>query len=284
LAGNPGSLGQFVVQVLLLALVGSIVGIGIALLIVALIGASPPWLIVAWTIPIILALALLSALYPLWQLWRVEPAEVLRQDSLIVASPKGAARLATWIGQYVPAVLSMAFRNLARSRLRSLIALGSLFLSAGLLTVMIVGLFAFRQSLQGTLLGNFVLLQTAIPQLAGAVVALLLTFLSVADLLLLQVRERQHEIGLLQAVGWEPRIVQSLFVQEGIVLALAATIPGVLLALGILALQHQITGTVPAPLIGLGAIVLMLLVAMLAAWPAIRAMRRLPLSDILRAE
>ncbi len=276
--------GLFLVQALLLALVGSIVGIGIALLIVAGIGVESAWFIVAWTIPIILALALLSALYPLWQLWRVEPAEVLREGSSIAASSRRTLPIGAWIGSHLPPVLGMALRNLARSRLRSLIALGSLFLSAGLLTVMLAGLLAFRQSLQGTLLGDFVLLQTAVPQLVGAIVAILLTFLSVADLLLLQVRERQREIGLLQAVGWRSRIVQGLFVQEGLLLALAGTIPGVLLALGILLAQHQATGSVPAPVIGAGAIVLMLLVATVATLPAIRALRHLPLGDILRAE
>ncbi|MGI9060309.1 MAG: hypothetical protein ACR2H5_17230 [Ktedonobacteraceae bacterium] len=60
---------------------------------------------------------------------------------------------------------------------------------------------------------------------------MLLTFLSVADLLLLQVWERQKEIEVLQAVGWRPRIVQ-----EGLTL------------------------------------------------PALRAISRLPMMDVLRAE
>lgn len=69
------------------------------------------------------------------------------------------------------------------------------------------------------------------PQIAGAVFAILLTFLSVADLLLLQVRERQKEIGLLQAVGWHAKLVQRLFVQEGLILAVVGAVPGVLVAL-----------------------------------------------------
>ncbi len=100
----------------------------------------------------------------------------------------------------------------------SVIAISSLFLSVILLTIMVDELLAFRQTLQGTLLGDYVLLQTAVPQIAGATFAVLLTFLSVADLLLLQVRERQKEIEVLQAVGCRPRIVQGLFVQEGLTL------------------------------------------------------------------
>ena len=275
---------NFLSQAFILALGGSIVGIGLALLIIFLIGASPPWLIITWTIPIILGLAILAALYPFWQLWQVQPAEVLRQGIRIASGRRGFGLPGTRVRlrAHLPALLSLALHNLARSRLRTFIACGSLFLSAGLLTVMVVGLLAFRQSLQGTLLGEYVLLQTAVPQLAGALVALLLTFLSVADLLLLQVRERQREIGLLQAVGWQAGAVYRLFVEEGLLLALAGTIPGVLAAAGMLLAQHQATGAVP--FVGLGTLGFLLVVAALAALPALQALGRLSLSDVLRAE
>lgn len=178
----------------------------------------------------------------------------------------------------------LALRNLGRARWRTAIAIGSLFLSALLLTVMVNGLLAFRQSLQGTLLGTDILLQTAVPQVAGVSFALMLSFLSVADLLLLQVRERQKEIGLLQAVGWRPAIVQRLFVQEGLTIAVIGTIPGVLVALMVLLAQHAAQGAIPALLVGLGAVALMLLAAAGATIPAVRAAGRLPLMEVLRGE
>ncbi len=277
--------GAFLGQTLLLAMGGGLGGIGLALLLVFLIGSSPPWLIVAWTLPIVLALALLSALYPLWHLWHLRPAEALREGTTVSAA--ATSRLNRWsaaLWSRLPAVGSMALRNLTRSRLRAVIAIGSLFLSAVLLTVMVDGILAFRQTLQGTLLGDYVLLQTAVPQLAGASFAVLLTFLSVADLLLIQVRERQKEIGLLQAVGWRSNIVQRLFVQEGLTLAVLGAVPGVLMALWILAAEHAAQGSIPAPLVGVGAVVLMLAVAGLATLPAIRAINHLPMMDVLRAE
>ncbi len=278
--------GTFLAHALALSLCGGVVGIGLALLLVALIGASPPWQIVAWTMPGVLGLALLSALYPLWTIWRIQPAEVLRADSTMTKQ-RTTSRLNRWNAAFwsrLPAVTGMALRNLSRSRVRAVIAIGSLFLSAVLLTVMVDGILAFRQTLQGTLLGNYVLLQTAVPQIAGAVFAILLTFLSVADLLLLQVRERQKEIGLLQAIGWRAKIVQRLFVQEGLTLAVIGAVPGVLVALGVLMAQHAAQGAVPAPLVGLGAVILMVLVAWLATIPAVRAVNRLPMMDVLRAE
>jgi len=162
--------------------------------------------------------------------------------------------------------------------------IGSLFLSTVLLVLMGSGILALHQTLQGTLLGNFVLLQTAVPQIAGCVFAVLLSFLSVADLLLLQVRERRQEIGLLQAVGWRPGLVQRLFVQEGLALAIGGALPGVVIAQWILTMQHAVQQIIPAPLVALGTVLLMMLVAALAAIPALRAMNRMPVVDVLRAE
>jgi ABC-type antimicrobial peptide transport system permease subunit len=160
----------------------------------------------------------------------------------------------------------------------------SLFLSAVLLVVMFSGVLSLHQALRGTLLGDFVLLQTAVPQIAGCVIAILLTFLSVADLLLLHVKERQQEIGLLQAIGWRPAWIQRLFVQEGLILALLGTIPGVLMAQWILTSQHASQSIFPAPLVATGTLLLMVLVAACAAIPALRAMSRMQVADVLRSE
>lgn len=281
---HPAS--AFLVQTLLLALGGGVGGIGLALGISWLIGASPPWLIVAWTLPIVLVLALLSALYPLWHLWRMHPAEALRAGGTVATTSSSVHRRQRQpaLGTRLPVLGGMVLRNLTRSRWRAGIALGSFFLSALLLTVMLVGILAFRQSLQGTLLGTYVLVQTAVPQLAGASFAVVLTFLSVADLLLLQVRERQKEIGVLQAVGWRPQLVQRLFVQEGLTLAMLGTVPGVLVALWLVHVQQVAQSSIPAPVIAVGAVVVMAAVAGLATIPAIRAINRLPLMEVLRSE
>ena len=277
--------GLFLGQALSLSACGGALGIGLALLLIGLIRASPPWLIVAWVIPGVLLLAVLNALNPLWRLWHLQPAEVLRAGPPLPpghasAHPRRSKTSQLWRS----AVGGLALRNLERARWRTAIAIGSLFLSALLLTVMVNGLLDFRQSLQGTLLGNDILLQTAVPQLAAVLFALVLTFLSVADLLLLQVRERQKEIGLLQAVGWRTAIVQRLFVQEGLAIATMGTIPGVLVALAVLLAQHTTQGIIPALLVGVGAVALMLLAAAGATIPAVRAAGRLPLMEVLRGE
>ncbi len=272
----------FLMQAVLLALGGGIVGLGLALLIATLLEAIPIWLIVIWTLPVILVMALFSSLYPLWQIWRIQPAEILRTGSPVSSSRASLRGLPLWT--WVSPISTLAIRNLARARLRTVITIMSLFLSAILLVLMFSSILALRQTLLGTLLGDFILLQTAVPQLAGCVFALLLTFLSVADLLLLQVRERQQEIGLFQAVGWRAGLIQRLFVQEGLTLAIIGAVPGVLVAQWILTMQHAAQQIIPVPLLVLGVILLMMLVATLASIPALRAMNRMPIVDVLRAE
>ncbi|HEU5201029.1 MAG TPA: FtsX-like permease family protein [Ktedonobacterales bacterium] len=267
----------FLMQALLFALVGGLVGMGAALLIATMLDAIPIWLIVIWTLPAMLLVALLGSLYPLWTIWRIQPAEILRAGAAIAAPRIKLLRVPLW------AIGGLALRNLARSRPRTVMTVGSLFLSALLLVLMMSSILALRQTLLGTLLGSYVLVQTAALQIAGCVFALLLSFLSVADLLLLQVRERQQEIGVLQAVGWRPRLIQGLFAREGVLLALLGAVPGALVAEGILAAQHQMQNAV-APLIGVGAVLVLALVAGLAALPALRAVSRMQVMDVLRGE
>jgi cell division protein FtsX len=267
----------FLMQALLFALVGGLVGMGAALLIATMLDALPIWLIVIWTLPAMLLVALLGSLYPLWTIWRIQPAEILRAGAAIAAQRAKLLRVPLW------AIGGLALRNLARSRPRTALTVGSLFLSALLLVLMLSSILALRQTLIGTLLGSYVLVQTAALQIAGCVFALLLSFLSIADLLLLQVRERHQEIGVLQAVGWRPRLIQGLFAREGVLLALLGAIPGALVAEGMLAAQHQMQNAV-APLVGVGAVILLALVAGLATLPALRAVSRMQVMDVLRGE
>ncbi len=271
----------FLSQALILALGGGIVGLGLALLIAAVLGATPLWMVVLGTIPLMLAFALISILYPLWHIWHIHPAELFRAGAA-VSTGKTSVFGSRFGGLLMP-IGTLVLRNLGRSRIRALIAIVSLFFSALLLMIMFNGVLALQQALQGTLLGNYVLLQTAVPQVAGCVVALVLTFLSVADLLLQQVRARQQEIGLLQAVGWRPWAIQRLFVQEGLLLAMIGTVSGVLVSLWVLSAQHATQNIVSVPFMACGVIVLMGLVSALAILPAMRAVSRMKVVDLLRA-
>ncbi len=276
----------FLGQALLLALGGGLGGLGLALLLCSLLGLSPPGPLIIWALPAALGLALLGVLGPLWRLWRLQPASLFRAGRAIRSQQAAGypVRRSAALGVRLSPLGALAARNLIRSPLQTLLLVGSLLLSTVLLVVTLTSLLAFRQLLQGTLLGQEVLLQTAVPQLVGVVFTLLLTFLGVADPLVLGVRERQGEIALLQAVGWPLGLVQGLVLREGILLALLGTLPGVGLALVLVALQQQQTAPVIALLVGGGAIGFLILVAALATLPALRLIARLRLPEILRRE
>lgn len=229
-----------------------------------------------------LGLALMSSLYPLWQLWHIRPADLLRAGSSVSAARTGSRQYR--LGSMTSPFGSLIVNTLSRSLPRTLLTIMNLFLSTILLILMIRSVIALQQSLQGTLLGVSVLLQTAVPQLAGCAFAVLLTFLSVADLLLLRVRERRREIGLLQAVGWRPQMVQRLFVQEGVILSLISAPLGILAAQGILIAQHTPQQLLSALIVAGGALLLMVSISVLAAIPALRAVNRMQVMDVLRAE
>lgn len=288
LGWRPGFLARtFLAQAFVLALIGGTVGVGLALAISTMLGTSPPWEIVVWTPILVLGLGVLSVIYPLWQIGHIRPAEVFRQDSLPVSGR--ASRRSRRIGNIrrswaLTALASLATRNLMRARVRTMIAIGSIACSTILLIVMANQLLALQKTLRGTLLGNDVLLQTTAFQLAGALAALALTFLSVADLLLLQVRERRQEIGLLRAVGWRPRLIRRLFTDEGIVLALLGSIPGIVIALGAQIAQHQLVNVPTAVALAVGTLTIMALVAIGATFPAVRAANRIQVMDALRSE
>lgn len=295
LGWRPGFLVRtFLVQALILAGIGGAAGIGLALLISALLGASPPWEIVLWTPLLVLGLGLLSILYPLWQIGRIRPAEVFRQGMTVARNAgrrraRASQRVETEAeiaphAHRLTTLSSLARRNLLRARVRTFIAIGSIACSTILLIVMTNQVLTLQKTLRGTLLGNDVLLQTTAFQAAGAIAALALTFFSVADLLLLQVRERRQEIGLLRAVGWRPRLIRRMFTDEGLALALLGSIPGIIIALGAQMIRQQLTSVPVAVGLAVGAFVVMALVAVAATFPAVRAANRIQVMEALRSE
>ncbi|HEV2654810.1 MAG TPA: FtsX-like permease family protein, partial [Ktedonobacteraceae bacterium] len=73
----------FLSQALMLAIGGGVVGMSLALLIAMFLEVTPLWFVVFWTLPVMLAFALISILYPLWQIWHIRPAELVRTGSAL---------------------------------------------------------------------------------------------------------------------------------------------------------------------------------------------------------
>lgn len=269
----------FLGQALVLAGGGALLGVGLALLLTWLLGAVAIWPIVLLTLPAILSLALLSALIPLWQIQHIQPMTLLRKHSTTTrANILGSHALA----RLIP-LGTLVLRNITRSRLRSLLTIGSVFCASALLTTIGNGILELRQTLFGTLLGDYILLQTSIPQLAGGFFALLLAFASIANVMIIQVRERRQEIGMLQALGWRSILIQRLFLQEGVTLAVVGTVPGIAVALWFLEQQTDVEPGASL-LIACGVGIAMIVVALVSMVPAMYTIRRMQVIEIVRAE
>lgn len=119
---------------------------------------------------------------------------------------------------------------------------------------------------------------------AAAGVVLLVAGIVIANLLLIAVRERVPEIGLRKAVGATERQIALQFLLESLTLTLLASLAGVGLGAGVLALVAHLSGS-PATLtaesvaVGLAAALVVGVVA--GALPARRAARQEPV-DALR--
>jgi hypothetical protein len=102
----------------------------------------------------------------------------------------------------VRSIAAYAKSGLVRRPGRTAISAATLGLAVACLTGLLIATFAFRGSVAGSLLGNYVTVQIRVVDYLSAGLAVLLACFSVADLLALTVRERAAEIVTLKATGW----------------------------------------------------------------------------------
>lgn len=127
---------------------------------------------------------------------------------------------------------------------------------------------------------------TSQPRLAQSVLllfgalALLLSAVGLYGVLSYVVSQRQHEIGIRLAIGAEPRGIRSMVLRQGVMLAGAGVVTGVLVSLGLARLiSGLLHGVAPHDPLTFAAVpAVLVLVALLASWmPAWRATRVSPL-------
>lgn len=103
--------------------------------------------------------------------------------------------------------------------------------------------------------------------------------LAIADTLLVSAVERQREIGVLKAVGWQTKDISAMFLKEGVALGLLGGIVGTLISLCAYFTLYGFTGiefirVVLATLAGLA--LPMIVGATAAVYPATVAARTQP--------
>lgn len=208
-----------------LALVGFIaglVGTGLALLLIRVFSLHLSVIRALGVTPIGTGLACVAGFVPAWRAGRTEPMGAIRPPISLRASTGSVRHVA-----------GVAFANLRRLPARTIVGAGGLFVGVAALTVLLAINFAFRGVLVGSLLGNVISVQVRGVDLLSVVLAMILSGLSVADVLVLNIRERAAEIVTLRATGWGNRQLGTMVAFEGAWLGLLGSVPGAVVGIGI---------------------------------------------------
>ena len=209
-------------EILLVGLTAGLVGVGAAAVLAVLLGLEISLPAVVLVLPTAVALALVAGLLPAWRASSGSPLDALRPP--VVGGGHGGR---------VDRLAGMALVNLRRVPGRTL--LGALGLSVGAcaLTVLIAVEQAFNGVLAGTVLGDAISVQIRGFDYLAVGLVIGLAALSVADVLYLNLRERQAELVTLRTLGWQQRHLAQVVLAEALVIGVAASAAGALAGVAI---------------------------------------------------
>jgi ABC-type lipoprotein release transport system permease subunit len=172
-------------------------------------------------IPAAATLAALAGTVPAWEASRGQPLDAVRP---VVAAGQRVGR--------VRGLLSMGLASLRRSPGRTALAAGALAVGIAALTALVAVDAAFVDRIAGTHLGSALTVQVRGVDYLGAALAIALGIVSVADVLVLNLRDRSAELVTLRTFGWTDRELARVALYEGAGVGVIGTLVG--LALGLL--------------------------------------------------
>jgi putative ABC transport system permease protein len=259
-------------EVALVGLVAGLLGAVAALPSAAAIGLHASVGRAALAIPVALAVAVVAGLVPAWLAGSAQPVASVRP------SVRGPRRARSPRG-----VFGMAAANVMRTPGRALVAVVSLATGITALTVLLAVSFAFHGVVVGSLLGNAVALQTRGVDYVAVAATIALGVLAVADIIILNVRERAPELSTVRALGWRERTLARLVMTEGTLVGLVGSLLGA--TIGLVAASN-LAGALPGVLYviaGLEVLGGVLVTATAALAPAL-ALRSVPAARLLAEE
>jgi hypothetical protein len=266
---------------LFLSVVGELAVVGLAAGIVGAIGArllAPAIGLHASTeravlaVPVGIGVAVLAGVVPAWFAAHTQPIVSVRP-------PVMAVRRAHHPG----GITSLAAINLVRTPGRVIVAALSLALGTVAFTVLAAVSFAFHGVLVGSLLGNAVAVQVRSVDYIAAIATIIVGVVAVADVIVLNIRERAPELSAIRSFGWRESALGRLVVTEGAIIGLLGAVLGA--AIG-LYLAGRVGGHVPGGLyvIAVFEVVVGVFVTAAASLVPAQALRRLPTARLLAEE
>ena len=201
----------------------------------------------------------------------IKPYEAMREGEIAVNSKRFLR---------ASSIPTIALNHFLTKWKRSILSVFAIALPSTLLAIFIYITIRMRGVMFTSLLGQYVSFEVSSFHYITIGIALLIALLTTTEINWQNVSERQHEIGVLQALGWKRRSVRKLILLEGIYTGLAAMICVVIFAtISVFSLYQQIT------LIGFSLIIVASLVPLLTGFigvliPAERASRLTPMASI----
>lgn len=186
-------------------------------------------------------------------------------------------------GKTSSTVLGLALTNLTRVPARTAAGAASLAIGVGSVTLVAAAIWAFRDGMVGTLLGQAVSVQVRKIDLIAATGVLLFGLLGAVDVMYLNVRERAAEFATLRVTGWSDAALHRLVFYEAAGVGLMGASAGALAGAGTAALLvRQLEGRIVAVALATGAAAVLL--ATLAGLVPAVLLRRLPTARLLTEE
>jgi putative ABC transport system permease protein len=126
----------------------------------------------------------------------------------------------------------LALISTVRTPGRAALAAAAVAIGVCALTLLLAATFAFSKTLVGSILGDAISVQVRAGDYAAVGMTLVLAAATVADVLFLNIRDREGELATLRATGWDDRSLTWLVVLEGVWVAVLGSVVGCVAGLG----------------------------------------------------
>jgi putative ABC transport system permease protein len=179
-------------ELVLIGFVVGIVGTAVAAAVAAGFALKLSFLKTLLVLPVSVALAALAGFVPAWLAAASVPLDAVRPPVSDAPHRRRA----------VNGIWGMAWVNLRRLPVRTMLGAGGLCVGVAALALLLGIERAFNGTLVGTLLGNAILVRISRLDFVAIGLVILLAAFSVADVLFLNLRERAPELVTLRTSGW----------------------------------------------------------------------------------
>lgn len=174
-----------------------------------------------------------GSLIPIWLIKRIKPYESMKSGEVSHKTNRIVR---------AESVLGMSLNYLFTQWQRNMLTIIAIAVPTSLFIFFLFVTFRLKGVLYATWLGEFVALEVGMMHYVAMGVALLIAILTTTEIMWQNVSERQSQIAVLKAMGWQNIGVRKLVIMEGIISGILAGIIGLGIALIII---YRMYGEVP---------------------------------------